>query len=64
MGRAALFLIQHHLGNARPVAHIQKDQVAMVAPPVHPTHQHNILPRPLRAKLPTHLRPLQTTKKV
>jgi hypothetical protein len=36
----------------------------MVAPPVHPAHQNDVLPRVFRAKLATHLRSLQTAQKV
>ena len=62
--RRADLLVDDHLGHAGPVAQIEKDQPAMVAPPVHPAHQNDVLPRMFRAKLSTHLRPLQTTQKV
>jgi hypothetical protein len=62
--RRAHLLVDHHLRDARPVAQIEKDEAAMVAPPVYPAHQDYVLPRVLRAKLTTHLRPLQTTQKV
>ena len=39
--RRQLF-IQHHLRNAAAVAHIQKDQVAVVAAPVHPAHHNHL----------------------
>jgi hypothetical protein len=34
------FLVEHNLRNPRPVAHVEKDQVAVIAPPVHPAHQN------------------------
>jgi hypothetical protein len=37
------FLVQHDLRNAAAVAQIEKDQVAVIATPVHPAHQHNRL---------------------
>jgi hypothetical protein len=62
--RCAHLLVDHHLGDPSAVAQVEKDQTAVVAPPVHPAHQDHILPRVFHAKLPTHLRPLQTTQKV
>ena len=59
MGFARDLFVQHYLGNAGAVAHIQKDQVAVVAPPVHPSHQNNVLAILLYAELSAHLRPLQ-----
>ena len=35
------FLVEHHLGNAAAVAQVEEDQVAVVAPPVHPAHHHH-----------------------
>jgi hypothetical protein len=62
--RRAHLLVHHDLGDTRPVAQIEEDQATMVAPPVHPAHQNDVLPRVFRAKLATHLRSLQTAQKV
>jgi hypothetical protein len=59
VGRAAL-LVEDDLRDAGAVAQVEKDEVAVVAPPVDPAHQDHVLPRVLGAKLSTHLRPLQT----
>jgi hypothetical protein len=37
-------LIEHDLGNARAVAEIEKNEVAVVAAPVNPAHQNHLLP--------------------
>ena len=39
--RRQLF-IEHHLGNAAAVAHIEEDQVAVIAAAVHPAHEHHV----------------------
>ena len=52
-------VIQHHLRNAGAVAQIQKDQVAVVAAPVHPAHQHHLLARVGGAQLAAHVRPFK-----
>jgi hypothetical protein len=36
-------LIEHHLRDAGAVAHIEKDEVAVIAAAVHPAHQHHRL---------------------
>ena len=40
-----LLLVEHDLRDSRAVAQIDKDQLAQVAPPVHPAHQHDVLVR-------------------
>ncbi len=37
------FFIEHNLGNAAAVAHIEKDQVAVIAATVNPAHEHYLL---------------------
>jgi hypothetical protein len=59
MGLARDFLVQHHLRNAGAVAHIEKDKVAVVAPPVHPSHQNNVLTILLYTELSALVRALQ-----
>jgi hypothetical protein len=41
MRRFAQLLVEHYLGDAAAVAHVDEDQVAKVAPPMHPAHQHD-----------------------
>ncbi len=60
MGRARDLFIQNDLRDAGAVAHVEEDQVAVVAPPVHPSHQYNILAILLYAQNSTRMRPLQT----
>ncbi len=42
--------VEHHLGDARAVAHVEKDEVAVVAAAVDPAHQDNRLPGMRRAQ--------------
>jgi hypothetical protein len=60
MRRAADLFVKHYLRNAAPVANVQKDKVAMVAPPVHPAHQNHVLSGLLGPEISTHMRSLQT----
>ena len=50
------FLVQHHLRNAGAVAHVEKDQVAVVAAAVHPAHQHHVLAGVGGAQCAAHVR--------
>ena len=36
------FFVEHDLGNAAAVAHVEEDQVAVIAAPVNPAHQHHL----------------------
>jgi hypothetical protein len=58
MRLAGHLLVEHDLSDPSSVAHIEKDQVAMVTPTVHPTHQDHRLPILLCAKLTASMRPL------
>jgi len=53
-GRIAL-LVKHDLSDATTVAYVNKDQVAKIAPPVHPTHEHCLLARIRRTQNATHV---------
>jgi hypothetical protein len=61
MRLAGYLFIEHHLRNPRPVAHVKEDEIAMIAPPVHPAHQDNVLTIVLDAELATLVCSLQTT---
>ena len=41
--RLGKLLIEDDLGDAAAVAHVDEDQVAKIAPPMHPAHQHDFL---------------------
>jgi hypothetical protein len=56
--------IQHHLRNSSAVAQIEKDQIAMIAPPVHPAHQHHLLAGIRCAQFTAQMRPLQLANKI
>ena len=43
--RRAQLIVQHNLRNAVAVAQIEKNEIAMVAAPVHPTQQDNLSAR-------------------
>src|SRR5208337_1289850 len=61
--RLRLF-VEHHLHDSRAVAHVQKQQIPQVAPPVHPTHHRRLAPRISRAQRPAIMCSLQTPQKV
>jgi hypothetical protein len=58
MRLARHFFVEHDLRNPRPVAHVEKDQVAMVAPPVHPAHQDDVLASLFDTEIAAAIRPL------
>jgi hypothetical protein len=37
------FLVQNHLADAAAVAYVEEDEVAVVAAPVDPAHEHYLL---------------------
>jgi hypothetical protein len=43
--------IQNHLSNSSAVAHVEKYEVSMIAAPVYPAHQYNLLAGVLRPEL-------------
>ena len=53
-------LVQHNLRDAGAVAQIEKDQVAVVAAPVHPAHQDHLLPGVGGAQVAAKMRPFET----
>ena len=52
--------VQHDLRDAGAIAQIQEDQVAVVAAPVHPSHENYLFAGLLRAKLSTIVRTLKS----
>jgi len=50
--------VEHHLSDAGAVAHVEKDQVAMVTPPVHPAHQDYVLASLFHTEIAAAVRPL------
>jgi hypothetical protein len=54
-------LVEHDLRDPGTVTQIQKDQVAVVAAAVHPSHEDDLAARLLRAELPTGMRALKST---
>ena len=48
-------LVEHDLSDAGAVANINKDQIAEVAPPVHPAHEHGLLARVRWAQSAAHV---------
>ena len=57
-------LVQNDLSDSGAVAQVEKDEVAVVATAVDPTHQHDRLAGVFGAKLPTGMGALQCSKKV
>ena len=57
-------LVEHNLREARAVAQINEDQLAQVAPPVHPAHQHHIFVRVRRAQIAAIVGAFQITESI
>ena len=51
-------LVEYNLGDARAVAQVDKDEIAVIAPPVDPAHQSNRGPRIAGAQFAAAVRPL------
>ena len=51
-------LIQHNLRNAVAIAQVEEDEVAVIAPAIHPTHQRDGLAGVGRAQLAARVSPL------
>ncbi len=49
------FVVEHDLRHPGAVAQIDKDNLAQVAPPVDPSHEHNFLARIGEPKSPAHM---------
>ncbi len=54
----AVFLREHKLRQSRTVAQIHKNKMAKIAPPVHPTHQHDVAPFIGSTQLAGRMRPV------
>ncbi len=52
-------VVKHHLRNSCAVAEVEEDQVAVVAAPVHPAHQHHLLARVGSAQRAAHVGPFE-----
>ena len=52
--------VEHDLGDPGAVTQVEKDQVAVIAAPVHPTHEGDLFAGVLRAELPTSVRALES----
>ena len=55
------FLVQYNLADAAAVAQIEKDQVAVIAPPVDPAHEYDSLSSLRDAKIAAVMRPFEIT---
>jgi hypothetical protein len=62
MRRVVQLLIKNNLRKPRAVALINKDQIAEVAPLVHPAHEDYIFVGVRRAQIPAIIRPLQCSE--
>jgi hypothetical protein len=56
--------IEDHLGDAGAVAEVEKDEVAVVAPPVHPSHHNDTLARVRGAQFAKSVRALKCSEKI
>ena len=55
VNRRIALLVEHDLSDAAAVAHINEDEVAEVAPPVDPAHEHGLLARIGRTQSAAHV---------
>src|SRR4029077_1497156 len=51
--------VDHDLGDAMPIAEVEEDQAALIAPPVDPARQSHGLPGVARAELAAGVRPVR-----
>ncbi len=58
--RGQLF-IQHNLANPGAVAQVEKDQIAVIAPPVHPAHHNHLLSCVCGAQFAAKMRSFETS---
>ncbi len=53
------FLVENHLGDAAAIAHVKKDEVAVVAATVNPAHQNHAFASMSGTKFPAQMRPFK-----
>ena len=58
VGRGAGFLVEDDLGDAGAVAHVEEDEVAVVAAAVDPAHEDYVLASLFHAQIAAHVRAL------
>src|SRR5215472_466422 len=64
MRLSGLLLVEYNLREASPVAQIDEDQLAQIAPPLHPAHEHSVFVRVRRAEIAAVLRSLQVPESI
>ncbi len=55
MDRGISLLVEHDLSHAAAIANIDKNQVAKIAPPVYPSHEHGLFARISRTQSAAHV---------
>ena len=64
MRRYAQLLIEDDLGDSAAVAHVDEDEVAKVAPPVHPAHEHDVFIGVGRAQIAGVMRAMPVSEQI